>query len=94
LLKALPFRALDVRVTGANHSDPENPSDTLSALACGNPDPKRQALFLELTRLFFRDAFASPAERAEIAAQDKDLESRLAAMEREGLVALTWIEPD
>ncbi|MBN1488670.1 MAG: alpha/beta hydrolase fold domain-containing protein [Phycisphaerae bacterium] len=60
LLGEMPFPTEDVRIVGATHCDPENPSDALCALACGRSTAERQALYQQFLYLFVRDALQAP----------------------------------
>ncbi|MBN1558060.1 MAG: alpha/beta hydrolase fold domain-containing protein, partial [Lentisphaerae bacterium] len=60
ILERLPFITEDIRVAGATHCDPENPSDALCGLACGAADPARQAVYQQLMTCFFSDALQAP----------------------------------
>lgn len=65
VLDGLPFPTEDVRIVGGTHCDPENPSDTLCATACGCSTPERQSLYLEFLYLFVRDALQAPPVSSE-----------------------------
>ena len=56
LLNRLPFAVEDIRIVGASHCDPENPTDLLGQLACGPSTEERRAIYQRLIYLFFRDA--------------------------------------
>lgn len=50
-----------LRVRGATHTDPEQPTDWLAELVCGKADPDRRAIFERyiiavLKSVFFSDA--------------------------------------
>ena len=56
LLNRLPFAVEDIRIVGASHCDPENPTDLLGQLACGTSTEEHRAIYQRLMYLFFRDA--------------------------------------
>ena len=82
-LQQLPFPARDIRVLGASHCDGENPSDVFCGLVCGLSTTSRQAWFLELMHLFFRDQLAAEV----IAGEEAGLDQRIAEGESEGALA-------
>ena len=55
LVDAVTFHIGDIRVRGASHVDPENPSTTAARLVVGL-SAERQAIFTRLMYLFFQDA--------------------------------------
>ena len=55
LVDAVTFPIDDIRIRGASHVDPENPSTTAARLVVGL-SPERQAIFTRLMYLFFQDA--------------------------------------
>ncbi len=57
LLERLSFPVEDIRIQGASHSDPENPTSPFVQLLAGLSRPEYQALYQELMYLFFQDAF-------------------------------------
>jgi pimeloyl-ACP methyl ester carboxylesterase len=87
LLARLPFRVEDVRIVGATHCDPENPSDRLCDTICGASSPKRQRLYRTLMYLFLRDALAAPMFESDF----PSYESALDAYQADGLLARTTV---
>jgi pimeloyl-ACP methyl ester carboxylesterase len=61
LLPELRFPNEDVRILGATHCDPENPTDVLCRIACGGGSGESQSLYQRLTYLFLKDALRAPA---------------------------------
>jgi len=59
LLERLSFPVEDIRIQGASHSDPENPTSTFVQMMAGLSRPEYQALYQKLMYLFFVDAFGS-----------------------------------
>ena len=57
LLESLAFPATDVRLVGATHCDPENPTDFLCTLTCGGGSAAARSLFQRAMTLLFLDAF-------------------------------------
>jgi len=51
----------DVRILGATHCDPENPTDFLCRIACGGGSAEGQSLYQRLMYLFLKDALRAPA---------------------------------
>jgi dienelactone hydrolase len=60
LLERLPFVTTDIRIVGGTHCDPENPTDALCGLACGDADSERQAVYQALMARFFEEALRGP----------------------------------
>ncbi|MCX7044232.1 MAG: alpha/beta hydrolase fold domain-containing protein [Candidatus Sumerlaeota bacterium] len=63
ILKLYPHLSVpvdDIKIAGATHIDPENPTDLGARLACGGSSEKCQALYQRLMYLFFRDALKGP----------------------------------
>jgi pimeloyl-ACP methyl ester carboxylesterase len=60
ILERIPFVTADIRIVDGTHCDPENPSDALCGLACGNAHPERQAVYQFLMARFFEDALRGP----------------------------------
>lgn len=89
LLRALTFPAADVRIVGATHCDPENPTDMLCTLVCGGGSRDAQQTYQRLLYLFFQDAFAIPS--AEL--QPETWQQALAAMVADGIVVEGPIDP-
>jgi pimeloyl-ACP methyl ester carboxylesterase len=83
LLARLPFPALDIRVVGGTHCDPENPSSALCGLFCGESTPARQGLYQRLLLLFFRDVFRMPPGTEGVGGFLEEL----ARLERAGAIA-------
>ena len=83
LLALLPAVAEDIRIVGASHCSPENPSDSLCPLACGGDDRQARALYQRLMYLFLRDALG--AERFE--EDSESFEAALAELAAEGRIA-------
>jgi pimeloyl-ACP methyl ester carboxylesterase len=82
LLGSLRFAAEDVRIAGATHCDPENPSDFLCRLVCGGGSSARQTTYQRLMYLFLRDTFAIP----EVAGETQTYRGLLAALRASGAV--------
>lgn len=61
LLSRLAFPSLDVRLVGATHCDPENPTDLLCAFGCGGTSATRRSLYQRLQYLFLQDALGVPS---------------------------------
>ncbi len=57
LLERIYFPVDDVRIVGASHCDPENPTDALCRLFCGGSSDARRAHYQRILYLFFQDAF-------------------------------------
>lgn len=57
LLNAVVFPTDDIRVVGATHCDPENPTDWQCTLFCGGTSSQRRGVYQRLLYLFFQDAF-------------------------------------
>jgi len=55
LVDAVTFPIHDIRIRGASHVDPENPSTTAAGIVVGL-SAERQAIFTRLMYLFFQDA--------------------------------------
>jgi hypothetical protein len=75
LLNGLAFPVEDVLIIDGTHCDPENPTDGLCNLPCGQASPQRQAIYQRLMYLFFQDAFGlasaeQPGETYEAAVQE------------------------
>lgn len=58
LLDAMAFNIDDVRVVGATHCDPENPTDIGCTLFCGGTGAARRDVFRKAMTLFFMESFA------------------------------------
>lgn len=56
VLEAIPFSVWDVKLVGATHCDPENPSDVLCGGFCGSATKKHQLQYRDLMYLFFRES--------------------------------------
>jgi dienelactone hydrolase len=78
LLSKLPFPAEDVLIVGGTHCDPENPSDTACALACGCSAPERQSLYQQFLYLFARETLHAPDVPSEPASYEAALEEAAA----------------
>jgi len=65
LLERLDFAAADIRIAGATHVDPENPTDLLAALVCGGTSDYRRGVYQRLMYLFFQDAFGMQSVETE-----------------------------
>lgn len=74
LLDRVPFAVDDVRIVGAAHCDPENPTDTLGPLFTGGSTEEHRGLYQLLMGRFFRDALKAPAAKG-------DAETLVAALE-------------
>jgi pimeloyl-ACP methyl ester carboxylesterase len=61
LLPELRFPNEDVRILGATHCDPENPTDVLCRVACGGGSGDAQGLYQRLMYLFLKDALKAPS---------------------------------
>jgi poly(3-hydroxybutyrate) depolymerase len=85
VLSDLPFPTEDVRIVGATHCDPENPSDALCALACGGSTAERQSLYQQFLYLFVRDALQAPPVPSEPARYSAALDETAA----QGLIVRT-----
>ena len=85
LLTRLPFAIDDVRVVGASHCSPENPSDDLCALLCGSDDSGPRSVYQGLLYLFLRDALDGPR----VDADDESFEEALARLEHDGRIVRT-----
>lgn len=57
LIDSVTFPADDIRIVGATHCDPENPTDWQCTLFCGGTSSQRRAIYQRLLYLFFQDAF-------------------------------------
>jgi hypothetical protein len=84
VLQGLSFPVPDVRIIGATHCDPENPSDCLCGITCGPASPSSKALYQELMYLFLRDAFGLPPLEGEPASYA----ARLDELDAQGQVAV------
>lgn len=60
LLAALPFGSDDVRVVGATHCDPEDPTDGACRLFCGGTSEEARGAYRRLLHLFLADALGAP----------------------------------
>ena len=60
LLGRFSFPVEDVRIVGASHCDPENPTDALCTLFCGGTSGSRRTYYQRLMFLFFKDALGVP----------------------------------
>jgi len=74
LLDRLSFAVDDVRIVGAAHCDPENPTDTLGPMFTGGSTEEHRSLYQLLMCRFFRDALKAPAAKS-------DAETYVAAIE-------------
>jgi dienelactone hydrolase len=83
LLALLPAVVEDIRIVGASHCSPENPSDSLCPLACGGDDRQARELYQRLMYLFLRDALG--AERFE--GDSESFEAALDELAAEGRIA-------
>ena len=82
LLRELPFPVDDLRLVGATHCDPENPTDALCRWFCGGSTALKRSLYRRLMVLFFQDAFDMPPVEVFFV----DYEATLAWLEGRGLV--------
>jgi pimeloyl-ACP methyl ester carboxylesterase len=57
LLTTMSFNLDDVRVVGATHCDPENPTDLGCTLFCGGTNAARRTVFRNTMTLFFMESF-------------------------------------
>lgn len=85
LQNALRFATEDVRITGATHCDPENPTDFFCRLVCGGSSAERQGLYQRLLYVFLRDTFSIPELDDEVLTYQQ----LLAALQASGQVAVT-----
>jgi pimeloyl-ACP methyl ester carboxylesterase len=85
LLARLPFPVDDVRIVGANHCAPENPSDELCILVCGADKKGPRALYQRLLYLFMRDALDAPRFDTD----EETLQQALVRLEGDGRVVRT-----
>jgi pimeloyl-ACP methyl ester carboxylesterase len=74
LLNGLGFSVEEVLIIDGTHCDPENPTDGLCNVPCGQASSQRQAIYQRLMYLFFQDVFGlasaeQPAETYEVAVQ-------------------------
>jgi pimeloyl-ACP methyl ester carboxylesterase len=82
LLNGLAFPVEDVLIIDGTHCDPENPTDGLCNLPCGQASPQRQAIYQRLMYLFFQDAFGlasaeQPGETYEAAVQELESQGQI-----------------
>lgn len=82
LLNGLAFAVEDVLIIDGTHCDPENPTDGLCNVPCGQASPQRQAIYQRLMYLFFQDAFGlasaeQPAETYEATVQELESQALL-----------------
>lgn len=85
LLERLPFAVNDVRIVGASHCSPENPSDHLCTLMCGSDDRRCRSIYQKLLYLFMRDALDGPR----IDTSDESFDQALARLEHDGRIVRT-----
>lgn len=85
LLGGLRFASEDVRIVGATHCDPENPSDFFCRLVCGGGSTARQTTYQRLMYLFFRDSFNIP----EVAGEAQTYQGLLNSLQTAGAVRRT-----
>ena len=85
---AVAFPLDDVHIVGATHCDPENPSDSLCAVACGAATPRRTGLYQELLYAFLRDVLRAPAVEP-----GPSFGERVATLEAEGEVVRSAYGP-
>jgi hypothetical protein len=83
LLARLPVAVDDVRVVGAGHCAPENPTDGLCSLVCGSDQERHRELYQRLLYLFMRDALDAPR----FATDDESLATALTRLEQRGEIA-------
>jgi pimeloyl-ACP methyl ester carboxylesterase len=57
LLTTMGFNLDDVRVVGATHCDPENPTDLGCTLFCGGTNAARRTVFRNAVTFFFMESF-------------------------------------
>jgi pimeloyl-ACP methyl ester carboxylesterase len=85
LLPELRFPNEDVRILGATHCDPENPTDVLCRIVCGGKSGESQSLYQRLTYLFLKDALRAPG------LEDESYREALSDLASKGVVE---VEPD
>ena len=81
LIENVASPVTDVRVIGATHCDPENPTDFLCTLTCGGGSASARSLFQRAMTLFFLDAFV-----ISLADEPESYASFLRRVEAEGKV--------
>jgi hypothetical protein len=82
LLALVPEAVEDIRIVGASHCSPENPTDSLCPPVCGEDAGQSRALYQRLMYLFFRDALDAPRFEDD----SETLEAALDDLEAEGQV--------
>jgi len=89
LLGGLRFPVEDVRIVGASHCDPENPTSSLCRWFCPGGGRSQQAIYQRLLYLFFQDSLGITSVEDPPTTYDAALADYAAA----GLVDVLFIQP-
>ena len=85
LLNGLAFPVEDVLIVDGTHCDPENPTDGLCSVPCGQASSQRQAIYQNLMYLFFQDAF----RRAPAGQPSETYEAAVRKLESQGQITVS-----
>jgi hypothetical protein len=82
VLNGLTFAVEDVLIVDGTHCDPEDPTDGLCNVPCGQASPERQAIYQRLMYLLFQDAFGlasaeQPAETYEALTEELQTQGQI-----------------
>jgi pimeloyl-ACP methyl ester carboxylesterase len=82
LVERMTFVVSDLRIVGATHCDPENPSDISCEIVCGRSEESNRETYLKLTDVFLRNVFGRDGPEA------SSFERFVRRLERRGLVEI------